>query len=299
MNRKNNYFNLINWLFPMKEQKFIFSICLCFIPILVFLAYSNSFAKECMLDSTCNVPNLGISFFYKDVQDIGFNLLYAFLLLLLIPSLYSYQTLKEKNNLFNTMIIQRITFRKYIKKEILNNFIKTFVVIMIIYIYTLLITNFFVPIEFNFSAIDLNHIYDPSYQRYYELFSNNSFISTIIYIIHVSFGYAIFSTFVLSLQFYVKNLYIFRILGVITLILFVSINAFITSLLTNLVGVKIATIILSPLMIGFLLNPGIITFGYETSISSVGWYYIVAITFLLISNVLFKLSEKRWLKENV
>ena len=236
-------FNLIHWLFPMKEQKTLFFISLSLIPIIVFLAYEKSFAKVCMFDPTCEVPNLGLSFFYRDVQEIGFNLLYAFLLLLLIPNLYAYQTLKEKNNSFNTMIIHRISFKKYFKREIINNFVKTFIVVMLIYIYTLIIINFFVPIEFNLSSIDWNYVYDPAYQRYYELFSNNSFVSTMIYIIFVSLGYAVFSSFVLSLQFFVNNLYIFRIIGIVVLIVGVTINAFITSLVANIIGAKIATLL--------------------------------------------------------
>lgn len=292
-------FNLIHWLFPMKEQKLLFFSSLAFIPLIVFIAYESSFAKVCMFDPTCEVPNLGLSFFYRDVQEIGFNLLYAFLLLLLIPNLYAYQTLKEKHNSFNTMIIHRISFKKYFKREIINNFVKTFIVVMLIYIYTLIIINFFVPIKFNFSSIDWNYVYDPAYQRYYELFSNNSFVSTMIYIIFVSLGYAVFSSFVLSLQFFVNNLYIFRIIGIVVLIVGVAINAFITSLVANIIGAKIATLLFAPFTIGFLLNPGIMNFGSSSPISSIAYYFITVLTYLIITNILFKVAEKRWMDENV
>ena len=289
----------VRWLFPMKEQKILFLICLAFIPLVVYLAYEDSFAKVCLYDSSCEVQYLGLSFFYRDVQEIGFNLMFVFSLLLLIPSLYAYQTLKEKNNLFKTMIIQRISYKKYLQREIMNNFIKTFIVVMLIYIYTLFIVNIFVPIEFNFAAINWKYVYDPAYQRYYELFSNNSFVSTVIYIILVSFGYAVFSNFILSLQVLIKNLYIFRIIGVLTLILFVTGSSLLSSILANIVGSEIVTIIITPFVVGFLLNPGIMSFGGVSSLPSIVWYVIVIVVYLFVSYVLFKITEKRWLEENV
>lgn len=289
----------VNRLFPMKEQKILFLISLAIIPIVIFLAYEDSFAKMCMYDNSCTAQNLGLNFFYRDLQQIGFNLMFVFVLLLLIPNLYSYQTIKEKNNLFNMMIIQRISYKKYMKREIRNNFVKTFLVVMIIYVYSLFITNLFVPIEFNFSAIDWNYVYNPYYQQYYELFSNNSFISTIIYIIFVSLGYAVFSNFILSLQAFLKNLYIYRITGILTLILCVSGMSVLTTLFANIIGMKNASLLFSPFVIGFLLNPGMMTFGGEVTIPSMTWYFISTLTFLIISYILFKVSEKRWMKENV
>ena len=288
----------IQWLYPLKEQKALMLIALVVIPYFVYDVYQHSFYKIYLETNPWNA-DVGWEFYYNEFQDISSNMMYCDFLLLLLPNLYAIQTLKEKNNCFNTWIIQRISYEGYLKREVCQNFVKTFITVFLLEVYILLISHLLIPLHFSLEAIDLHYFFDPTMQIYQFLFSSNPTLSAIIYMILTSLGYTVYINFMLAFQLFIRNTYVFRISSVLMQNLLSGGIAFLAGGLAQFLPIKLVSYLLSPFMVLYLFTPGLTFFGPESTLPSIVWSFISMALYLMIAMILFYFQKKRWLRENV
>ena len=160
---------------------------------------------------------MGLDFFYY-LQDSGLTLILYVLTTLIVPNIISADFLLYDHNKFNQFMITRMSSSLYHKKERQFNFIATFILILITHLLTILIIHlFFFKISFSINPIYMNAT------RQTNLLSGYLLLNLIIYTILSSIGYALFSHFLFSLQYFIKNVYLYRTLGLlVSLILYIG-----------------------------------------------------------------------------
>lgn len=230
-------------------------------------------------------PEIGLDFFYV-LQDSGLILVLFIASLLLLPNLISSDFLSYKINAFDHMIIVRTSDTQYRKDSRRMNFLVTVFVIILTHVLTLLTIQLFC---FNIS-FSINDIYQDA-TRNTTIFSPSLLMSLITYIILSAIGYGVFSDFIYSLQVLIKNLYLYRTLGLI-LALFAYIGSSVLSRILFDTGLGTLPATLAYFMnIINILTPGIIKSPVLANTPIL--FYIGTIAFYgLIGSLFFDLKEK-------
>ena len=208
------------YLFKSKKKLLLFSIYFIVIIVGIFISYKgtySSISKKEMILMKSNDPEMGLDFFYY-LQDSGLTLILYVLTTLIMPNIISADFLLYEHNKFNHFLITRMSSSLYHKKERQFNFLATFILILMTHLLTILIIHlFFFKISFSINPIYMNAT------RQTNLLSSSLFLNLIIYMILSSIGYAIFSHFLFSLQYFIKNVYLYRTLGLlVSLILYIG-----------------------------------------------------------------------------
>lgn len=208
------------YLFKSKKKLLLFSIYFIVVITGIFISYKGAFSsipKKEMILMKSKDPEMGLDFFYY-LQDSGLTLILYVLTTLIVPNIISADFLLYEHNKFNHFMITRMSSSLYHKKERHFNFLATFILILMTHLLTILIIHlFFFKISFS-----INPIYTDA-TRQTNLLSSSLFLNLIIYIILSSIGYAIFSHFLFSLQYFIKNVYLYRTLGLlVSLILYIG-----------------------------------------------------------------------------
>jgi len=246
---------------------------------LFYIEYSNvsSDTLEIIKET---MPELGIQFFYI-IQDAGLSLIFFVLMLVLLPNLISSNFLEMSNSKFNNMITTRIGYSQRIKNELKTTFIFSFMFTIFADIIILITIHLFCfSIHFT-KVLPFEGIYDLSI-----IFSNNQLLSLIIYVLLSACGYGVFSCFVYSLQFVIKNIYLYRALG-----LFIGISLVILpSFISQLLNINILSTIVYFLSIWAITSPGI---GSTLQASPTILYIGSICIYSLIIVILLKIKEKK------
>lgn len=208
------------YLFKSKKKLLLFSIYFIAIIIGIFISYKGAYGSipnNEMILMKSKDPEMGLDFFYY-LQDSGLTLIFYVLTTLIVPNIISADFLLYDHNKFNQFMITRMSSSLYYKKERQFNFIATFILILITHLLTILIIHlFFFKISFSINPIYMNAT------RQTNLLSGSLLLNLIIYIILSSIGYGLFSHFLFSLQYFVKNVYLYRTLGLlVSLILYIG-----------------------------------------------------------------------------
>ena len=208
------------YLLKSKKKLLLFSLYFIAIIIGIFISYKGAYGsileKEMILMKSKD-PEMGLDFFYY-LQDSGLTLILYVLTTLIVPNIISADFLLYDHNKFNQFMITRMSSSLYHKKERQFNFIATFILILITHLLTILIIHlFFFKISFSINPIYMNAT------RQTNLLSGYLLLNLIIYTILSSIGYALFSHFLFSLQYFIKNVYLYRTLGLlVSLILYIG-----------------------------------------------------------------------------
>lgn len=208
------------YLFKSKKKLLLFSIYFIVVIVGIFISYKGAYSsipkKEMILMKSKN-PEMGLDFFYY-LQDSGLTLILYVLTTLIVPNIISADFLLYGHNKFNHFLITRMSSSLYHKKERQFNFLATFILILTTHLLTILIIHlFFFKISFSINPIYMNAT------RQTNLLSSSLFLNLIIYMILSSIGYALFSHFLFSLQYFIKNVYLYRTLGLlVSLILYIG-----------------------------------------------------------------------------
>ena len=208
------------YLFKSKKKLLLFSIYFIAIIIGIFISYKGAYGSipnnEMILMKSKN-PEMGLDFFYY-LQDSGLTLILYVLTTLIVPNIISADFLLYNHNKFNHFLITRMSSSIYHKKERQFNFVSTFILILITHLLTILIIHlFFFKISFSINPIYMNAT------RQTNLLSSSLLLNLIIYMLLSSIGYALFSHFLFSLQYFIKNVYLYRTLGLlVSLILYIG-----------------------------------------------------------------------------
>ena len=200
------------YLFKSKKKLLLFSIYFIVVITGIFISYKGAFSsipKKEMILMKSKDPEMGLDFFYY-LQDSGLTLILYVLTTLIVPNIISADFLLYEHNKFNHFMITRMSSSLYHKKERNFNFLATFILILMTHLLTILIIHlFFFKISFSINPIYMDAT------RQTNLLSSSLFLNLIIYIILSSIGYAIFSHFLFSLQYFIKNVYLYRTLGLL------------------------------------------------------------------------------------
>lgn len=208
------------YLFKSKKKLLLFSIYFIVVIVGIFISYKGAYASILnneMILMKSKDPEMGLDFFYY-LQDSGLTLILYVLTTLIVPNIISADFLLYDHNKFNHFLITRMSSSLYHKKERQFNFLATFILILMTHLLTILIIHlFFFKISFSINPIYMNAT------RQTNLLSSSLLLNLIIYMILSSFGYALFSHFLFSLQYFIKNVYLYRTLGLlVSLILYIG-----------------------------------------------------------------------------
>ena len=208
------------YLFKSKKKILLFSLYFIAIIIGIFISYKGAYGSipnNEMILMKSKDPEMGLDFFYY-LQDSGLTLILYVLTTLIVPNIISADFLLYNHNKFNHFLITRMSSSIYHKKERQFNFVSTFILILITHLLTILIIHlFFFKISFSINPIYMNAT------RQTNLLSSSLLLNLIIYMLLSSIGYALFSHFLFSLQYFIKNVYLYRTLGLlVSLILYIG-----------------------------------------------------------------------------
>lgn len=208
------------YLLKSKKKLLLFSIYFIAIIIGIFISYKGAYGSipnNEMILMKSKDPEMGLDFFYY-LQDSGLTLILYVLTTLIVPNIISADFLLYNHNKFNHFLITRMSSSIYHKKERQFNFVSTFILILITHLLTILIIHlFFFKISFSINPIYMNAT------RQTNLLSSSLLLNLIIYMLLSAIGYALFSHFLFSLQYFIKNVYLYRTLGLlVSLILYIG-----------------------------------------------------------------------------
>lgn len=208
------------YLLKSKKKLLLFSIYFIAIIIGIFISYKGAYGSipnNEMILMKSKDPEMGLDFFYY-LQDSGLTLILYVLTTLIVPNIISADFLLYNHNKFNHFLITRMSSSIYHKKERQFNFVSTFILILITHLLTILIIHlFFFRISFSINPIYMNAT------RQTNLLSSSLLLNLIIYMLLSAIGYALFSHFLFSLQYFIKNVYLYRTLGLlVSLILYIG-----------------------------------------------------------------------------
>ena len=226
---------------------------------------------------------MGLDFFYY-LQDSGLTLILYALTTLIVPNIISADFLLYEHNKFNHFLITRMSSSLYHKKERRFNFLATFILILLTHLLTILIIHlFFFKISFSINPIYMNAT------RQTCLLSSSLLLNLIIYMVLSSLGYALFSHFLFSLQYFIKNVYLYRTLGLlVSLILYIGASV-LSHTFYNTSGSLLATLAYFLNIIN-ILTPSIIKSPVLNNNPHL-FYIGTALLYYLLSSILFGMRD--------
>lgn len=274
------------YLFKSKKKLLLFSIYFIAIIIGIFISYKGAYGSipnNEMILMKSKDPEMGSDFFYY-LQDSGLTLIFYVLTTLIVPNIISADFLLYDHNKFNQFMITRMSSPLYYKKERQFNFIATFILILITHLLTIFIIHlFFFKISFSINQIYMNAT------RQTNLLSGSLLLNFIIYIILSSIGYALFSHFLFSLQYFIKNVYLYRTLGLlVSLILYIGASIF-SHTFYNTSGSLTATLVYFFNIIN-ILTPSIIKSPILNNNPHL-FYIGTALLYYLLSSIFFGMRD--------
>lgn len=274
------------YLFKSKKKLLLFSIYFIAVIVGIFISYKGAYGSipnNEMILMKSKDPEMGLDFFYY-LQDSGLTLILYVLTTLIVPNIISADFLLYNHNKFDQLMITRMSSSLYHKKERQFNFLATFILIFITHLLTILIIHlFFFKISFSINPIYMNAT------RQTNLLSGSLLLNLIIYIILSSMGYALFSHFLFSLQYFIKNVYLYRTLGLlISLILYIGASV-LSYAFYNTSGSLLATLAYFLNIIN-ILTPSIIKSPVLNNNPHL-FYIGTAILYYLLSSILFGMRD--------
>ena len=276
------------YLFKSKKKLLLFSIYFIVVIVGIFISYKGAYASipnNEMILMKSKDPEMGLDFFYY-LQDSGLTLILCVLTTLIVPNIISADFLLYEHNKFNHFLITRMSSSLYHKKERQFNFLATFILILMTHLLTILIIHlFFFKISFSINPIYMNAT------RQTNLLSSSLLLNLIIYMILSSIGYALFSDFLFSLQYFIKNVYLYRTLGLlVSLILYIGASV-LSHTFYNTSGNLIATLAYFLNIIN-ILTPSIIKSPVLNNNPHL-FYIGTALLYYLLSSILFGMRDYR------
>lgn len=274
------------YLFKSKKKLLLFTIYFIVVIVGIFISYEGAYGsipKKEMILMKSKDPEMGLDFFYY-LQDSGLTLILYVFTTLIVPNIISADFLLYEHNKFNHFLITRMSSSLCHKKERRFNFLATFILILMTHLLTILIIHlFFFKISFSINPIYMNAT------RQTNLLSSSLLLNLIIYIILSSLGYALFSHFLFSLQYFIKNVYLYRTLGLlVSLILYIGASV-LSHTFYNTSGSLTATLAYFLNIIN-ILTPSIIKSPVLNN--NPHFFYIgTALLYYLLSSILFGMRD--------
>ena len=233
--------------------------------------------------------NKGLNIFYIMNQG-GIFLFFTLIIAFLSSNFINLVFYQNKYNDFQKYIVTRIGYKKRMIYEIKNVLTISFLLRLFIHIFLIIIIHIFYS---RFVFIEYQDI--SFYPEGVAALFYNSKISLLLYIVYSSIGFSVFSLFMYSLIYYIKNKYIYKVSGIIIFILLVVITALIgNQLYIVFENIKFANPLLQALATTSLLCPGLESFTTISTLAEVHLYFWYTIfCFLSYSLILITICYRR------
>lgn len=181
------------------------------IPIIVFFTImgivSYYYAKG-RYAGFSHFETIGLEFYYV-LQSPSLYLIFFFFVAFFSANLFPIDFFKYRNNRFQNQIITRIGYQKQFIYQLKKTLVSSILFRLLCHLVLLLITLCYFP-KMSFVIHGME-----GYTPILYVFSNSTLLSFILYIIYSTVGFAIFSMFIYSLSYYIKNIYIYRVAGIV------------------------------------------------------------------------------------
>lgn len=259
--------NLVNLFKKVRREKLILWIVL--LSLLTINTFLTANSEQISYES-----NRGLSLYYY-MQSVGSYIWFYFIMFFIIPNIYSVDILKKRNNHYHYFEITKKGYKNYCISNFKKNSLITFFSVLFIHLYLLFLINFFIsPIRVDtFDQIGI-----------YVGLNSNMMINLILYVILSIIGYVVFSNFILSLQLYIKNIYIYRALGIILGIVLFIFPAYLSVIFLRLVPFKFLSIISGIFFIPNIIIPSLESISIRVLSPLIG--YILTLAFYIIVTIL-------------
>ncbi len=249
------YLKKFFYLFSSKKKIVALALYSIITIVSVYIVYKGAYgsvSESDLIYMKSNDPEMGLDFFYF-LQDSGLTLIIFILTSSIVPNIISSDFLLYHNNKLDNLLITRISTKQYNNTKKTVNFIATFLIMVFTHLIMLIAIHLFCfELSFSMSEIYLGAT------RQTNLFSDFLLLSLLIYIILSSLGYALFSNLIFSFQAYVKNIYLYRSLGIcISLMVYIGATA-LSGYLYSLTGSMLFPTITYFMNIVNIISPGII-----------------------------------------
>lgn len=192
--------------FINKEKIIIILFIMGMLSICINYTYDTSVYSQGYMELYKEAP---LEFFYY-IQLSGINPFVFMILMLLLPNLVSYDLLDQQQNHTTYLIETRIEKKTYYRNIFIINLLFTFLTIMILEIFLILIIHLFYG-KIVFQPI----IYPENYHALTQTICKNEFINLILFIFMTSAGYSLLSSIIFSIQVFIPHKYLYRCSGVV------------------------------------------------------------------------------------
>lgn len=268
------------------KKRFVYTIVIIFITIIILSVQFYTDIYYLLSKNGCK--DVGLCLFYNSLNpNINFEIP---IIILSIPSAFLLEQYHINHfNKFDYYIKERIGFKKYIYQSYLRNFINSFLLILSVYISMIFVIHFFL------TPIFIPHHDVIEFSNYtIDIFNKNININLLIYMMLSGFGFALFSTLILSLKNMLKQKYLFKISSIVIGIMLAVLPVIIGNRLFVMFGNYDILILFSAMSLLNLIFPGVSGFGkYGYVCSPILVYLISFIVYSLIVIFTLKIEMRR------
>lgn len=244
--------------------------------LLMIILTLNTFMVANM-EEIAGEKGYGLTVFYY-MQMPGIYLWYYLILCFAIPNVSCAENLQNKRTHYHYFQIIRQGYKKYCHRSFIRNFIKTSSAVMIIQVYLLFLIHFCIS-SINFSAADPSDVYIG--------LSSNLLVNLICYIIASSIGFGVFSNLLFALQCFIKNIYLFRALGLFLALFLFLLPAYLSRIAVMIFDSQILSFIFGMFFLPNLILPSIENINVY-ALSPVPAYLLGSCIYGIISIYLYK-----------
>lgn len=232
---------------------FLFIAIISTILVTLYCFYAEGYNdwKNYLL-STSEFSEFGIPLeFYYYLQSTSHTIGFSFITFIAVTNIFATDRIIHKKNGFCNMMKTRVGYKKYMRNELILNTIFSVIFILVLQVVMLLTIRILVG-PFDFSSMrHIDFINDTN------IFTGSPAINLVVYVIFSIVGYTLYSNFLFTLGFFIKNVYVYRGIGIIMSILLTALPAMIFITLYRMFNFNLFMDIGSLLFLPNLLNPGI------------------------------------------
>lgn len=230
-----------------------------------------------------NDDQAGLLYFYNYMSPID-NVIFFVFIYIIATHLHGVWRIQNKRNRYDYFLKTRIGFKKLYTIDILYNFIEGFILYLLIEILTLFSIHMFC------SKIVLYNVFNFAEDYIYGANSivSNYGLNLLAFVVLSAIGFAIFSSFIYSISFFVKNIFAYRAIGIIFGMLLTVLPTMI-----NFVSPSLSIVWSIPFLPN-MLSIGTSFFGaYNLPLSCLVHYLITSIFYAVCTSLLWSKGMKK------
>lgn len=253
----------------------VFSVC-----AILFLYYLFYIIDDGLLSKFSYGRGISVLYDFSERTIFGDVLVTLLISYLVLDNFY-----KNKMSRFQNFIITRVGHKERLKYEIKEVLVSSFVVRLISFLFLMIVIHLFFS-EINFADCPKSELYP------------DAIIAFVIYLFYSCIGFSIFSLFVYSVSYFLKNPYVFKVSPVL---LYVVPTILVSALGNHLIPIASRNVI-NPVIFtyftGYLLFPNSMIPTTVRSLFEVHFYYWYTCILFLIYSFILIFIRYSWEKKN-